>query len=279
VGGLLRPEAWGIAVLSLLLGFRQATGRERFAAAGAAVLPPVAWLGLDRLLTGDSLYSTHVVDRYVERFSPLPLSVSGLPDALLDQAQRVVGWPLAVAGLVALVAGLRRRPLDPAVVYPVALLAALAVEVARNEVNATDLGRMLVALALFAAVGAAVLLDLTPAGAVAAAGAAVAIAFCVPPVADAVRGANAQAVRAAELEHPIGPAAARGPGIVVIDRRWQGALSVYGPLDRRRVYPTQARPGELPPGPSAGVLAAAARRPAGAGDPVRSRHWTYWPPR
>jgi hypothetical protein len=279
VGGLLRPEAWGIAVLSLLLGFRQATPRERVAALAAAVLPPAVWLGLDRLLTGDWLYSTHVVDRYVERFSPPALSVRGLPDALLDQAQRVVGWPLAVAGVVALVAGLRRRPLDPAVVYPVALLAALAVEVSRNQVSQADVARMLVALALFAAVGAAVLLDLAPPVAVAAAGAAVAIAFCVPPLADAVRRANAQAVRASELERPIGPAAARGPGIVLIDRRWQGALAIYGPLDRRIVYPTQARPTELPGGPKASVLAAGAPRPAGAGDPVRSRHWAYWPPR
>jgi hypothetical protein len=165
------------------------------------------------------------------------------------------------------------------VVYPVALLAALAVEVSRNQVSQADVARMLVALALFAAVGAAVLLDLAPPVAVAAAGAAVAIAFCVPPLADALRGANAQAVRASELEHPIGPAAARGAGIVVIDRRWQGALAIYGPLDRRLVYPTQARPTELPGGPKASVLAAGAPRPAGAGDPVRSRHWTYWPPR
>jgi hypothetical protein len=279
VGGLLRPEAWGIAVLSLLLGFREATPRERLAAAAAVVVPPAAWLGLDRLFTGDSLYSSHVVDRYVERFSPPALSVSGLPHALFDQAQHIAGWPLAVAGIVALVAGLRRRPLDPAVVYPLALLAVLCLEVARSQVNADDLARMLVALALFAAVGGAVLLDLAPVAAVAVAGAAVAVAFCVPPVADALRGANAQAVRAAELDHPIGPEAARGRGTVVIDRRWQGALAVYGRMDRRRIYPTQARPAELPPGPKAAVLPAGAPRPARTGDPVRSRHWTYWPPR
>jgi hypothetical protein len=184
-----------------------------------------------------------------------------------------------VAGLVALVAGLRRRPLDPAVVYPLALLAALAVEVARSQVNADDLARMLVALGLFAAVGTAVLLDVAPPLAVAVAGVAVAVGFCVTSLADALRGANAQAVRASELEHPIAPAAARGRGIVLIDRRWQGALAVYGPLDRRRIYPTQARGSELPAGPRAAVLAAGAQRPAAAGDPVRSRHWTYWPPR
>ena len=124
LAGLVRPEAWGLAALSALLGWPEADRRERGLAVAAVVVPPVVWLGLDRLATGDALWSSHVVDRYLDEFGLSPLGLLDLPEAVWDRVGDVTGWPVALLGLAALVAGLRRMPRDAAVVFPLALVAA-----------------------------------------------------------------------------------------------------------------------------------------------------------
>ena len=107
------------------------------------------------------------------------------------------------------------------------------------------------------------------------------LAFVASPLRERFRGIDRQAVARRSSSSP-GPAACAPPaGRADRPRRgFQGALATVQRVDRRRrVYPTQARPTELPRGSKASVLGAGAPRPAGAGDPVQSRHWTYWPPR
>ena len=50
-----------------------------------------------------------------------------LPGIAGDLVPELVGWPLVVLGILALGAGLRRCPLDPAVVLPLAVLTSLLV--------------------------------------------------------------------------------------------------------------------------------------------------------
>jgi hypothetical protein len=242
LAGLLRPEAWGVAVVSAALGWRRAGRRERIAAVAAALAPPLVWVALDRILTGDATWSSDVLSRYVARFHPPALSVLSLPVEVASRAGDLAGWPVVALGAVALVVGIARGRLrDPAVAYPLALLAALAVEVARNEISADDLTRMLTTLALFSAVGAAVLVWRLPRPAALAA-----VAFCalLPAAAllDVAREGRDQAADAAELEATVGPAvaAARCGGPVATALAWQGALALYSGLPRRGIVPLGA---------------------------------------
>ena len=59
LAGLLRPEAWVLAGLYAVWGWRRATPRERAILAGAVVLPPLIWGLVDASVTGDPLHSLH----------------------------------------------------------------------------------------------------------------------------------------------------------------------------------------------------------------------------
>jgi hypothetical protein len=246
--GLLRPEAWGLAVISALAGWRTATARARRLAVAAVVAPPVVWLFLDKLFTGDSLYSTHVVDRYDDAYHPPILHAGDIPHAVWDRIPDVLGWPLLLLGLAALVAGLLRRPLDAAVLFPLALAAALLLVASRGQVSADDLGRMLSALCLFCAAGGGALLGGLPAD-VRRVALPLGVAVCAlavlvdagparPALRDAFSAANDQAALASDLERRIAPRArARlaGGGVAQTERGWQAAFSLYVGVDRRRV--------------------------------------------
>ncbi len=73
--------------------------------------PPVLWLGLDRVLTGDTLWSQHVLDRYDARFHPPHISYGDLASTLADRVDPTLGWPLLVLALAAP----RRQPPAPSV--------------------------------------------------------------------------------------------------------------------------------------------------------------------
>jgi hypothetical protein len=240
--GLLRPEAWGLAAVSTVVGWRDADGRERLGAIAATLVPPAVWLGFDRISTGRADWSSHVVDVYVARFHPPQIHLAGLASAVGGRVDDVVGWPLLVLALLALLAGLRRRPLDAAVAFPVALAAALVVEVVQGQVSRSDLGRMLTALAVFGAVGAAVLLSrLRPRWALPA-GVLVCLAGSAWWLWQSVDGVIDQGRAAGALASRIAPAAAQGAGahgLVATERDWQAALALYGRLPRQRVVPRE----------------------------------------
>ncbi len=246
--GLLRPEAWGLAVISALAGWRARhrpgapAGRRRRRRAAAV------WLFLDRVFTGDSLYSTHVVDRYDDAYHPPILHAGDIPQAVWDRIPDVLGWPLLLLGLAALVVGLLRRPLDAAVLFPLALVAALLLVASRGQVSRDDLGRMLSALCLFCAAGGGALLGGLPAeirrAALPAAVALCALAVLVdagparPALRDGFSAASDQAALASDLETRIAPRARgllAGGGVAQTERGWQGAFSLYTGVDRRRV--------------------------------------------
>jgi hypothetical protein len=246
LAGLLRPEAWGLAVIAAALGWRDAPGRERLAALGSIVLPPIVWLGSDRLLTGDALWSEHVLDRYDARFHPPHIAISQLPSTLLHRVDTTLGWPLLVFALIALVVSFRRR-VEPAAVFAVALALLLVVQSGRHAVSTDDLGRMLTVFGLLGAAGGAALLASLPNRLAVAAAVVLCLAFVAFPVRDALRAAHRQGRTASRLEHVVGPAIARRhpTGPIAVDRAWQGAVALYSGLPRRRFVPLEAVGHEL----------------------------------
>ena len=144
--------------------------------------------------------------------------------------------------------GLVRRPLDAAVLFPLALAAALLLVATRGQVSRDDLGRMLSALCLFCAAGGGALLGGLPAqvrrvalpAAVALCAAAVLVDAgpAQPGLRDAFSAANDQASLASDLETRIAPRARAllaGGGVAQTERGWQAAFSLYAGVDRRRV--------------------------------------------
>jgi len=98
LAGLLRPEAWGLALLyALWLGFDD---RARFPAAlGLAVLGPAVWIGTDLLLAGDGLHSLHGTQAGADALGRTT-GVDDLLPSLTAGLDSLIGWPLAAAGLL-----------------------------------------------------------------------------------------------------------------------------------------------------------------------------------
>ena len=242
VAGLLRPEAWGLAAIAAFLGWRHAEPLERLAALASVLVPPIVWLGLDRVLTGDALWSQHVLDRYDDRFHPPHISYGDLASTLAHRVDPTLGWPILVLAVASLAASLPRRPFEPAAAFTIALLALLVVQVGRGAVTMDDLGRMLTVLALLGAAGAAVLLAALPGKVALPVALAVCLVFVAAPLRDAFRGIDRQSEAAGKLEHRVGPAlSARPPrGLIAADRAFQGAVALYSGVPRRRVIPLGA---------------------------------------
>ena len=208
VAGLLRPEAWGLAAIAGVLGWHRADGRERLATLASVIVPPVLWLGLDRVFTGDALWSQHVLDRYDARFHPPHIALGDLATTLVHRVDPTLGWPLLVLAVVALGVSLARRPIEPAAAFAVALGALLVVQVARGAVTNDDLGRMLTVLALLGTAGGAALLASLPGRALPAVVVVLCLAFVAVPVRDAVRAMHRQGDAARQARGPGGPDAA-----------------------------------------------------------------------
>jgi hypothetical protein len=252
LAGTLRPEAWGLAVLNAALGWRTATPVARAVALASAIVPPALWLTLDQVFTGDWWWSSNIVDAYDERFRPPLLHLSGLPEAVIARVGDVSTWPVALLGVAALALGVRARPLDAAVVFPVALVLALVVVVVRGQISADDVGRMLTALAVFAAAGAAVALASHDAGVLRGALAVVAVAAvpiaAAPWLSGAVRDVGDQARQARGLERTVAPALERDApgGYVALPRQWQGQLALALGRPRSTFIPAKAIGVEIP---------------------------------
>ena len=243
VAGTLRPEAWGLAVINAVLGWRRATLHTRVLSVASAIAPPALWLTLDRVFTGDWWWSSNIVDAYNERFHPPLLYLSRLPAAVIDRVGDVSTWPVAVLG--ARLPRLRPQaaPLDAGVVFPLALVVALAVVVARGQISGDDVGRMLTALAVFAAAGAAVALAEHNAGMLRGSLAVIAVAAvplaAAPWLAGAVQDVRDQARQARALADVVAPALEREApaGYVALPRQWQGQLALSWDRPRSDVHP------------------------------------------
>jgi hypothetical protein len=266
IAGTLRPEAWGLAIINAGLGWRRATSVARVLSLVSVCAPPALWLTLDHLFTGDWWWASHIVDAYNDRFHPPLLHLADLPGAVVDRVGDVSTWPVAVLALAALAAGLRRRSLDAGVVFPLALVAAFVLIVVRGQISADDIGRMLTALAVFAAAGAAVALAKHTAGAVRGSLALVAVAavplVAAPWLAGAVRDVRDQAREARALENVIAPALEREApaGYVALPRQWQGQLALTWNRPRASFVPARAIGGEVDKCQVAALIVPAAGR-------------------
>ena len=246
VAGTLRPEAWGLAIINAVLGWRKATPLTRILSLVSACAPPALWIALDQAFTGDWWWSSNIVDAYNERFDPPLLSLTGLPEAVVERVGDVSTWPVALLAVATLAVAARRRPSDAGVVFPVALILALLFVVVRGQISADDVGRMLTALAVFAAAGAAVALATHNAGAVRGSFAVIAVAAvplaAAPWLAGAVRDVGDQARQARALEDVVAPALERESpdGYVALPRQWQGQLALAWDRPRRTFVPARA---------------------------------------
>jgi hypothetical protein len=59
VAGLLRPEAWALALLYVAYLWRGLSPRDRVRYVGLALLAPAIWFVTDAIITGDALHSLH----------------------------------------------------------------------------------------------------------------------------------------------------------------------------------------------------------------------------
>jgi hypothetical protein len=242
IGGLIRPETWGLAAISAVLGWRGGTPRDRALAVGAAVIPPVLWLGFDYLSTGDALYGSHAL----ERFGVRPLPFSELPEIAERVISRDAGWPLFALAVVSLLVGLRRRPLDAAVVFPIAIALGLLLQIELEMVGIQSFYRYVVGLLLFAAAGAGIALGSIPGRfrlVGIGAGLVLSIAVVSGPLEWLYVSQKARGELAAELEADMGRVtreAASGGGLVATESSWQGALSLYSGIPRGRIVPATA---------------------------------------
>ena len=159
VAGTLRPEAWGLAVINAVLGWRKATLATRVAlgrlggrAAGA--------LDHARPRVHGRLVVVEQHRRRLQRALPAAAAASLRRCRAPSSSASATCRPgrSRCSRVAALAVGVKQRPFDAAVVFPVALVVALLVVVARGQISADDVGRMLTALAVFAAAGAAVAL-------------------------------------------------------------------------------------------------------------------------
>jgi hypothetical protein len=249
VAGTLRPEAWGLAVLNAVLGWRTATAAARVASVLAAVAPPALWVTLDRAFTGDWWWSSNIVDAYNDRFHPPLLHLSHMPGAVVARVGDVSTWPVALLALAALAFGIKQRPRDAAVVFPLALVVALGIVVARGQISADDVGRMLTALAVFAAAGAAVGLAAHIGGPLRAPlrGSLAVVVFAAVPLAaapwliGAVRDVHDQSRQARGLAHVVASALERAQptGFVALPRQWQGQLALSWDRPRSTFIPAR----------------------------------------
>jgi hypothetical protein len=246
LAGTLRPEAWGLALINAVLGWRTASITARAASVLAAVVPPALWVTLDQVFTGDWWWSSHIVDAYNARFDPPLLHLSGLPEAVIARVGDVSTWPVALLAAAALALGFRSRPFDAGVVFPIALILALVVVVVRGQISANDVGRMLTALAVFAAAGAAIALAEHNAGMLRSSLAVVAVAAvpiaAAPWLTGAVHDVRDQARQARALANAVAPALERGApaGYVALPRQWQGQLALVWDRPRTTFIPAKA---------------------------------------
>ena len=153
VAGLLRPEAWPLAVLYLAWTWRRDVGDRRLKVV-LALAPPVLWALSDLAVTGDPLYSLHGTRELAEalqRPRGLGSALEAAPRYMRDFIEPVVGFA-GLAGVLAGLTWLYRESLLPAAVGALGLLGFLVIGIAGLPVLARYLLVPAIVLALFCAV-------------------------------------------------------------------------------------------------------------------------------
>jgi len=168
---------------------------------------------------------------------------------VVERVGDVSTWPVALLALAALVFGIKQRPRDAAIVFPLALVVALGIVVVRGQISADDVGRMLTALAVFAAAGAAVGLAALIVGPLHAPlrGSLAVVVFAAVPLAaapwlvGAVRDVRDQSRQARSLADVVAPALEREAltGFVALPRQWQGQLALSWDRPRSMFIPAR----------------------------------------
>jgi len=103
LAGLLRPEAWlliGLYWLWLAAGPRQTWGRRIWTAALAAS-GPVIWAAVDKIVTGDPLFSLHYTSASAEDLGRAK-GLSAVPHATWAFLVDLDKWPVLMAGIIGL---------------------------------------------------------------------------------------------------------------------------------------------------------------------------------
>ena len=178
LAGLIRPEAWPLAIVFWLWLLRDAR-REALAPAAIALAlaAPLIWIGTDLLLTGDPLQTLHhAQERPAEiaaaGFGPeggspsSPTKLERLGDALESGLPGAIGWAAIVAAGLAVAARLAERRGSPlrdrslgALVLPLLIAVAVVgatIVVVVAGLRAPDRFLLLAALALLAVATSAV---------------------------------------------------------------------------------------------------------------------------
>ena len=98
VAELIRPDAWLVAGLYWLWCFPHADWRQRIRWAAICAVGPVAWFGLDLLVTGDPLWSLHATNNLAVALNrTVPLS--GVPTATGKYLVGLIKGPLVGGGV------------------------------------------------------------------------------------------------------------------------------------------------------------------------------------
>jgi hypothetical protein len=122
VAGLLRPEAWLLAGLWWLWCVRAASPRERVWLTVLTLLAPVAWVVVDLVVTGDTLFSFHSTSALADELRHSG-GAAQVPGALVTYVAGTIRTPVAALGIVGVaLAWIRYGPRRIAV--PLALLLA-----------------------------------------------------------------------------------------------------------------------------------------------------------
>jgi hypothetical protein len=120
LAGLLRPEAWLIALAyAAYLGYeRPRPAQIRLAA--AAVAGPAIWVATDLLITGDPLFSLHGTQDFAARLER-PVGFGTAIETAPKYIEDLLGAPLAIGGLAGALVAIRLTPARAAI--PTALVA------------------------------------------------------------------------------------------------------------------------------------------------------------
>jgi hypothetical protein len=98
IAELIRPDAWLLAGLYWLWCFPEATWRQRFRWAAICAIGPVAWSGLDLLVTGNPLWSLQATNNLAVALNrTVPLS--GVPAATGKYLVGLIKGPLVAGGV------------------------------------------------------------------------------------------------------------------------------------------------------------------------------------
>jgi hypothetical protein len=98
LAGLLRPEAWLLAVLWWAWCIRSASPRDRVWLTLLVLAAPALWLGVDLVVTGDALFSFHRTSALADELRHTG-GAAQVPGALVTYVAGTIRTPVALLGL------------------------------------------------------------------------------------------------------------------------------------------------------------------------------------